>query len=134
MSPLPEKDIINFLKENIEPLQDTAFGLGYRASATLKDGTYLPCVIFRNPETLINLAIRRFNEAQSGKSIFAKSSGYGYREIVKSFVSDGNCVNPYDIAKVDKSRFALPLRVQKQIQGETSMSWTAFMAKFKDGR
>jgi hypothetical protein len=26
------------------------------------------------------------------------------------------------------------LSVQKQIKGETSMSWTAFVAKFKDGR
>ncbi len=134
MNSLPDKDIIKFLKENIQPLEDNAYGLGYRASATLKDGTFLPCVIFRNPATLINLAIRRFKEEQSGKSIFSKSSGLGYREIVKTFVASGNCVNHYDIAKVDKSRFAFPLDVQKQIKGETSMSWTAFVAKFKDGR
>jgi hypothetical protein len=134
MSQLPEKDIIKFLKENIEPLEDNTFGFGYRASGTLKDGTFLPCVIFRNSATLVNLAIRRFKEEQSGKSVFAKSSGLGYREIVKSFVATGNCVNYYDIIEVDKSRFAFPLRVQKQIQGETSMSWTAFVAKFKDGR
>lgn len=134
MNSLPDKDIIKFLKDNIHPLDDNAYGLGYRASATLKDGTFLPCVIFRNPATLINLAIRRFKEEQSGKSIFSKSSGLGYREIVKTFVASGNCVNHYDIAKVDKSRFAFPLDAQKQIKGETSMSWTAFVAKFKDGR
>jgi hypothetical protein len=134
MNSLPDEDIIKFLKDNIQPLDDNAYGLGYRASATLKDGTLLPCVIFRNPATLIDLAIRRFKEEQSGKSIFSKSSGLGYREIVKTFVASGNCVNHYDIAKVDKSRFAFPLDVQKQIKGETSMSWTAFVAKFKDGR
>lgn len=134
MNSLPDKDIIKFLKDNIQPLDDNAYGPGYRASATLKDGTFLPCVIFRNPATLINLAIRRFKEEQSGKSIFSKSSGLGYREIVKTFVASGNCVNHYDIAKVDKSRFAFPLEIQKQIKGETSMSWTAFVAKFKDGR
>ena len=134
MSSLPDQDIIKFLKDNIQPLDDNAYGLGYRASATLKDGTFLPCVIFRNPAALINLAIRRFKEEQSGKSIFSKSSGLGYREIVKTFVASGNCVNHYDIAKVDKSRFAFPLDVQKQIKGETSMSWTAFVAKFKGGR
>ncbi len=131
---LPEEEIIKFLKNNIEALEDNAYGLGYRASATLKDGTFLPCVIFRNPDTLINLAIRRFKEEQSGKSIFAKSSGLDYREIVKTFVARGNCLNHYDIAIVDKSRFAFPLAIQKQIKGETSMSWTAFVAKFKDGR
>ena len=134
MNSLPDKDIISFLQNNIQPLDDNAYGLGYRASATLKDGTFLPCVIFRNPSTLIKLAIRRFKEEQTGKSIFSKSSGLGYRDIVKSFVASGNCVNHYDIAKVDKSRFAFPLDIQKQIKGETSMSWTAFVAKFKDGR
>ncbi len=134
MYSLSETDIIKFLKDNIQPLDNNSFGIGYRASATLKDGTFLPCVIFRNPATIVNLAIRRFKEEQSGKSIFAKSSGLGYREIVKTFVTSGNCVNLYDIAKVEKSRFAFPLHIQKQIRGETSMSWTAFVAKFKDGR
>ena len=91
MNPLPDKDIIKFLKDNIQPLDDNAYGLGYRASVTLKDSTFLPCVIFRNPATLINLAIRRFKEEQSGKSIFAKSSGLGYREIVKTFVAMRLC-------------------------------------------
>ena len=134
MNSLPDEDICKFLKDNIQPLDDNAYGLGYRASATLKDGTFLPCVIFRNPATLIDLAMRRFKEERSGKSIFSKSSGLGYREIVKTFVASGNCVNHYDIARVDKSRFAFTLDVQKQINGETSMSWTAFVTKFKDGR
>ena len=134
MNSLPDKDIIKFLKDNIQPLDDNAYGLGYRASATLTDGTVLSCVIFRNPSTLINLAIRRFKEEQTGESIFSKSSGLGYREIVKTFVASGNCVNHYDIARVNKSRFAFPLDIQKQIKSETSMSWTAFVAKFKDGR
>lgn len=111
MNSLPDKDIIKFLKDNIHPLDDNAYGLGYRASATLKDGTFLPCVIFRNPEILVNLAIRRFKEEQSGKSIFSKSSGLGYREIVKTFVASGNCVNRYDISIVDKSRVAFPLDI-----------------------
>lgn len=134
MSQLQEKDLIKFLRETIEPLDDNIYGPGYRASATLKDGTFLPCVIFRNPAKLVNLAIRRFKEEQSGKSVFGKSSGFGYSEIVKSFVAKGNCINYYDIIEITKSRFAFPLSIQKQIQGETSMSWTAFVAKFKDGR
>ena len=134
MKSIPDSDIIKFLKDNIEPLDDNSYGLGFRASATLKDGTFLPCVSFRNPKATIDLAIRRFKEEQTGKSIFSKSSGLGYREIVKTFVTSGNCVNHFDIAKVDKSRFAFPISIQKQIKGETSMGWTAFVAKFKDGR
>lgn len=134
MDPLPEKDIIKFLKDNIDPSEDNSSGKEYRASVTLIDGTLLPCVIFRNTAPIVNLAIRRFKEEQTGKSIFAKRSGLGYPEIVKTFVASGNRVNHYDIAGIGKSRFAFPLSVQKQIKGETSMGWTAFVAKFKDGR
>ncbi|WP_346317639.1 hypothetical protein [Chitinophaga sp. YIM B06452] len=127
-------DVISFLKNNIEPVEDSNFGLGYNAAVTLKDGTFLPCVIFRNPSITINLAIKRFKEEQSGKSIFNKSSGLGYREIVKTFVTSGNRVNHYNIIKVEKSRHAFPIHIRNQIKGETSMSWTAFVARFKDGR
>jgi hypothetical protein len=128
------EDIIKFLKDNVEPLQDSAYGLGYRVSAYLIDGTFLPCVIFRNPKTIVNLAIRRFKEEQKGKSIFSTSSRLGYYDIVKNFVTNRNCINDYDIDRVEKSKFAFPLTIQKQIQGETTMGWTGFAAKMKDGK
>ncbi|MGG5578619.1 hypothetical protein ACPDHL_14940 [Myroides sp. C15-4] len=126
--------IIKFLKDNIEPLEDNAYGLGYRASVFLTDGTFLPCVIFRNPKTIVNLAISRFKEEQAGKSIFSRSSGLGYYDIVKTFVTNGNCINDYDIDRVEKSKFAFPLTIQNQIRGETTMGWTGFAAKMKDGK
>jgi hypothetical protein len=126
--------IIKFLKDNIEPLEDNAYGLGYRASVYLTDGTFLPCVIFRNPKTVVNLAMRRFKEEQSGKGVFNRSSGLGYYEIVKTFVTNGNCINDFDIERVDKSKFAFPLTILRQIHGETTMGWTGFAAKMKDGK
>jgi hypothetical protein len=129
-----EENIISYLKENIAARNDSNFGPGYRASVCLTDGTYLPCVVFRSSKPIVELAIRRFKDERSGKSIFAKSSGFGYEEIVKSFVAKGNCINSWDIAKVMKSRFAFPSDVLSQIQGETTMGWTAFVAKFSDGR
>lgn len=128
------EDIIKFLKDNIEPLEDNAYGLGYRASVYLTDGTFLPCVMFRNPKTVVNLAIRRFKEEQSGKSIFSRSSGLGYYNIVKNFVTNGNCINDYDVDRVEKSKFAFPLTIQSQIRGETTMGWTGFAAKMRDGK
>ncbi len=50
--------IIKFLKDNIEPLEDNTYGLGYRASVFLTDRTFLPCVIFRNPRTIVNLQLK----------------------------------------------------------------------------
>jgi len=134
MKSLSESEIIIYLKENLQPLEDSNWGPGYRSSAYLTDGTFLPCVIFRSSKPIVDLAKKRFKDESSGKSIFAKSSGLGYTDIVKSFVATGNCVNVYNIAKISKSRFAFPLQVQMQIKGETSMSWTAFVAKFSDGR
>jgi hypothetical protein len=128
------EDIIKFLKDNIEPLEDNSFGLGFRASVYLTDGTFLPCVIFRNPKTVVNLAIRRFKEEQTKKGLFNRSSGVIYYNIVKNFVTNGNCINEYDIDRVEKSKFAFPLTIQKQIKGETTMGWTGFAVKMKDGK
>lgn len=119
-------EIIAFLRNNIEPLEDSMYGLGYRASVYLTDGTFLPCVVFRNPKTMIELAMRRFQEEQG--------TGDRFYDIVKNFVTSGNCVNDYDIAKVEKSRYAFPISVMQQIRGETTMAWTGFAAKMKDGK
>ncbi|WP_288883796.1 hypothetical protein [Pedobacter panaciterrae] len=127
------EEIVKFLKENIEPLEDNTYGLGYRASVYLTDGTFLPCVIFRSPKTIVNLAIRRFKDEQKGNGIFSKSGGTGYYNIVKGFVTNGNNINYYDIDRVIKSKYSFPLAIQKQIKGETTMGWTGFSAKMKDG-
>src|SRR5688572_3797215 len=106
------ENIIKFLRDNIDPLNDNTYGVGYRASVYLIDGTFLPCVIFRNPKAVVDLAIRRFNEERTGKSIFSRQSGLGYYEIVKTFVASGNSINDFDIDSVEKSRFAFPLAMQ----------------------
>jgi hypothetical protein len=127
------ENIIRFLKDNIEPLDDSIYGLSYRASAYLTDGVYLPCVIFRNPKSTVNLALRRFKEEQKGKGIFGKSAA-SYFKIVEHFVTSGNRINDYDIEKVEKSKYAFPISILRQIRGETTMGWTGFAAKMKDGK
>lgn len=130
----PNEDIIRYLINYVEPLPDSAYGPGYRAAVTLVDGTYLPCVIFRNPKTIVDLAIRRFDEEKRGKGVFSRSSGLGYPDIVKNFVTNGNCINSYDVAKVEKSPYAIPKQLLQQIRGETLMGWTGFVARMKDGK
>ena len=134
MKCIPPEEIITFLKDNIEPIPDQIYGDGYRAAVTLTDGLYLPCVLFRSSDKLVELAVRRFKEERSGKSVFARSSGMGYKEIVKTFVATGNCINHYSIAKVEASDFAFPLQTLRQINGETKMGWTGFIATMKDGK
>lgn len=43
---MEQNEILKFLKENISPLIDDFYGTRYRASVYLKDGTFLPCVLF----------------------------------------------------------------------------------------
>ena len=125
--------ISDYMKIAEEPFPDSNYGDGYRCSAYLKDGLFLPCVIIRKNKLYIDLACRRFDEEKGGRSIF-KNKKNGYREIVKSFVTSGNQVNEYDIASVEKSRFAIPLSLLNQIEGETVMSWTGFVFEMMDGK
>jgi len=131
---LVEKEIISFLKKNIEPLKDETYGDGYRVSVYLTDGTFLPCVIFRNSKKTIELAKKRFKEEIKGRGILRNMAGGGYNEIVKTFVTEGNRISSYNIAKVEASKYAFPFSVIKQIHGETVMSLTVFAAKMKDGK
>ena len=131
---MDETEIIKFLKNNIEPIEDKFHGAFYRASVYLKDETFLPCVVFRNSQKTVDLAIKRFKEEKQAESIFSRKHGFGYKQVVKSFGASGNRLNHFDISKITESRFALPKKIQYQITGETAISWKVFIAKFKDNR
>src|SRR6478609_318262 len=109
MQPIESDNLIQFLRNNIQPLPDAVHGLGYRASVYLIDGTFLPCVMFRNPEVRVSLAIRRFREERISIFNFQSKTGVGYYNIVENFVTKGNSINVYDISKVQVSRYAFPL-------------------------
>jgi hypothetical protein len=129
---MKEIEIIKFLKENIEPIEDKYYGNGYRAAAQLTDGTLLPCVIFRNPRAITKLALRRFQEERDGVGVFVRNPK-GYRIIVTDFITRGNRIATYDIDSISLSKFAFPVSILQQIHGETSMGWTGFKVKMKDG-
>lgn len=126
-------EINDFLKSGEEPVPDTHYGDGYRCSVYLKDGLYLPCVVIRKNRKYIDLACRRLQDEQSGKSIF-KDKRNGFRETVKTFVTSGNTINAYDIKSVEPSAYAFPSSLLKQIEGETVMSYTCFVLEMRDGK
>lgn len=126
------KSILDYLNGGVEPLHDSVHGNGYRCSAYLTDGTYLPCVMLRESGMIVKLATSRLELEKTGKGIFR--SGNGYETIVKNFVASGNRVNWYDIVKVEPSKYAIPLALLNQIHGETTMSWTGFVLEMYDGK
>jgi hypothetical protein len=116
----------------VEPINDDFYGPRYRCSLTLKDGTLIPCAVIQSKERLVALAKRRIKDEVDGRSRVGGSDSYG--EIVKVFVAEGNRVNDYDVAAASASRFAIPLGLLSRIQGETTMAWTGWVFRMRDGR
>jgi hypothetical protein len=125
-------EIIQFLKENVEPLKNDIFGDGYRVAVHLTDGTFLPCVIFRNPRTITELVIKRFRNEHNGVGLFGRKIK-DYYENVKYFATYGNRIKEYYIDSISLSKYAFPISVLQQIGSETAMGWTGFKVRMKDG-
>ena len=119
-------EIVNFLKGTIEPLPDSIYGGRYRAAVRLKDGTYLPCVVFQSKRRQVELALRRFEELRRDIK--------GYRQVVESFVAGQTCVADWQVREVEISPFAWPISTLGKIRGETTMGWASFVAEMSDGR
>jgi len=127
-----EKDIVEFVKKEVEPLPPLSpYGVRYRVAATLTDDIYLPCVVIESAARTVDLAIKRFDQTRNATN---SGRGMGYRDIVKTFVTGGNSVNHYDLHALSLSPFAIPLARMKEIGGETSMGWTEFYATMQDGQ
>jgi hypothetical protein len=116
----------------VEPLEDSLYGAQYRCSLTLNDGTFLPCVVLHSKDRLVELAKRRISEEMGGRGHLGGDDPYG--KVVALFVARGNRVNDVDVASASPSRFAIPLPLMRQIHGETTMGWTAWVFRMRDGR
>ena len=127
------KAVAEYVASGPEPYPDQIYGDGYRCSAYLKDGTYLPCVLLRKSAPTTKLALDRFDQEKRGKGIF-RSSSDAYEKIVRHFLTTGNRIDAHDIAKVEASRYAIPLDILKNVTGETAMSWTGFVLQMRDGK
>jgi hypothetical protein len=134
---MDELDIIKFAESNLERITSTDGGPAYRCSAFLNDGVHLPCVLIASIESHVELATRRLEEARADGLKPESERRFGYRmtypDLISTFTTKGNCVNHYDIARLERSSFAIPLARLQEVKGETSMSWTQFSAVMRDG-
>jgi hypothetical protein len=125
-------DWLNDITRSVEPLTDSIYGPRYRCSLTLKDGTLLPCAVIQSKNRLVALAKRRLKEELDGNgSIGGRDS---YERIVSTFVAGGNRINDYDVASSTESKYAIPISILSQIHGETTMGWTGWVFRMRDGR
>jgi hypothetical protein len=135
---MDEREIVGFAKASCEPIRGPFERPAYRCAAYLTDGVYLPCLLVADKSEWVKLALRRFEETAADKRRLFGTRRFGrgadYESVVEVFVAAGNRVNDYDIARLELSRYALPLARLLEIKGETSMSWTQFIAVMRDGR
>jgi hypothetical protein len=135
---MDETEICEFARSELERIDSPYGGPAYRCSVVLKDGLTLPCVLLAGIDSVVELAQRRFRESLADSRLPKTQQRFGrgmrYKDIVRTFVASGNRVNSYDIAKLDKSRYAIPLCCLRDVKGETTMSWTQFTGVMRDGR
>jgi len=126
------KRLVKWLRAEIAPTTTGESGPLFRAAAFLLDGTYLPCVSFRNSQSIVDQAIRRFEETRNDSSLDRLND---YRSVVKAFITMRSRVSQWHIAAIERSRFALPAPLRDQIYaaGETGMSWISFVGRMQDG-
>jgi hypothetical protein len=122
------KNIINI----VEPLNDEIYGPLYRCSLTLNDGTFLPCAVIQSKQLRVDLAKRRIKEELQGRGRIGGEDPYG--QIVSNFAASGNRVADYDVISATESKYAIPISLMRQIDGETAMAWTCWVFRMKDGR
>jgi len=127
------RNIVEFIEQQSEIFPDDFYGDGYKCSVFLKDGTYLPCVMLRESKKIVELALRRFEEEKK-RECTCKGDKKAYRNVVKSFITSGNRIASFDVDRVEPSKYAFPLKLDKELQGETSMGWTGFVLEMSDGK
>ena len=127
-------EVIHWVRTNVEPTPDLCERNAFRCSAYFKDGLYLPCVLVREANAQVRLAIERFEESRTSGITDPLNLKPGfYPSVVRSFIASGNRVDIWDIERVESSPFAIPADRMAEIKGETSMSWTAFAGVMDDG-
>ena len=135
---MDELEIIKFAEANLERIAGPHGGPAFRCAATLTDGVHLPCVLIASVEDHLKLALRRFKETwlDGLKPWGLRQFGRGmtYRDMVRGFIAGDNCVRHFDIAELERSRFAIPLARLNEVQDETRMSWTQFTGVMRDGK
>ena len=100
----------------------------YCCSATLLDGTLLPCIVVQESEHRVQNAVDMFKARAKDKDPFN-----GYRATVEGYVCSGNQLSYLDIKELRPSVHAIPSERLREIQ-ETAMGYIAFTAIMDDDK
>jgi len=131
-------DAARFARSELERIEGPHGGPAYRCAVVLRDGLQLPCVLLVSTDSTVTLADRRFEETRADALLPEGKRKFGYMmqypDMVRTFVASGNRLDIHDVARLEKSKYAIPLARLQEVKGETRMSWTQFTAVMRDGR
>lgn len=129
----PER-LLQALKDlDIEEVPERLGGPGFRCAAWLTDGTYLPCVFVRPIGRDADRQLEQLKAEFQGDGSYALFPN-PVRELIKTELSWINRVACYHVERVEPCRFAIPLSLLMQVEGETAMSLWLFAMETADKR
>lgn len=120
--------ITSFLRKEVEPCKDEWRRTFYSCAATLKDGTEIPRLMVRSEKETGDFYLRFLTSPND--------RGEPYRSsMLRAWVTQGSRVSALEIAKVYKSKYALPGYVYSQFSsmGEVAMGANMCAVTMKDG-
>ncbi|MGQ3015614.1 MAG: hypothetical protein ACT6QS_18000 [Flavobacteriales bacterium] len=129
-----ESEIVSWLKEYAEPVEDTEGNLMYAAAVWLRDDTYLPCVLFQNTHIQLD-RLRGIPASGKGRGLFSKGKNVDDSYLIRNFLQNDNRIYPETIQRLERSLFAFPdvLRDQIEVRVNSGVLPSWFSAKMKDG-
>ncbi len=119
-------DVADWLTTNCENWPNQFYGVQYRAAARMRNGLFLPCVLFLDRKNMVDLYARRLKEVIGREPQFISS--------VETLCTNKTQISAEGISHVEHSRFAWPRDILEQIVGETSMGFTIFTVEMRDGQ
>jgi len=117
----------------IEEVPPEFGGPGFRCAARLNDGTHLPCVLVQPIGPYADRRREMIEAEFRGEGSYALFPD-PLRESIKSELNWSNRVASHHIARIEPSRFAIPISLLKQVRGETAMSFWLFALETAEAR
>lgn len=127
-------DIIQTLIDaGIEEVPAEFGGPGYRCSAWLKDGTYLPCVFVQKIGRTADLHRKSIDDELRGEGGYDPLTCDPVREWLKWQLCYPNQIAAHLIERVGPSPFAIPISLLHQVTGEVAPYVWLFALETADG-
>jgi len=131
---LSEEDLLYCLDKHIIPNTNKYYGDEYCASVTLKDKTFLPCVVFRHKRKAIDLIYNSLHKKHHGNRIGdenrPRNQDFVQKNIIEHNLSENILKFDSDVVKVEKCKYAM---MEKNLISMNHFPTHYFLAKFKDG-